>query len=142
MAREFGVGWECAKNCVRRHGEPLVDDPARLDGIAALGIHGHKMLSANGEHRTLYVTCIVDVAHGRFLDVVRDRNADDVAFWLSQASGSWRQGIEAVAIDPHRGATTGSSWPTRWWTTFAVESNQRAPVTAGGSTTLSSVPGG
>ena len=107
VAREFGVGWECAMNCVRRHGEPLVDDPARLDDVAGLGIDEHKMLSANGEHHTLYVTCFVDVLRGRLLDIVRGRNADDVAYWLAQGSPTWRGDIEAVAIDPHRGYLNG-----------------------------------
>jgi transposase len=107
VAREFGVGWECAMNCVRRHGEPLVDDPTRLDNIDALGIDEHKMLSANGEHHTQYVTCFVDVVRGRLLDIVRGRNADDVSYWLSQGTPCWRQDIEAVAIDPHRGYLRG-----------------------------------
>jgi transposase len=107
VAREFGVGWECAMNCVRRHGEPLVDDPTRLDNIDALGIDEHKMLSANGEHHTLYVTCFVDVIRGRLLDIVRGRNADDVSYWLAQGTPAWRQDIEAVAIDPHRGYLNG-----------------------------------
>jgi transposase len=107
VAREFGVGWECAMNCVRRHGEPLVDDPSRLDNLGALGIDEHKMLSANGEHHTLYVTCFVDVLCGRLLDIARGRNADDVGYWLSQGSPAWRQDIEAVAIDPHRGYLKG-----------------------------------
>jgi transposase len=107
VAREFGVGWECAMNCVRRHGEPLVDDPARLDNISALGIDEHKMLSANGEHHTLYVTCFVDVVRGRLLDIVRGRNADDVGYWLAQGSPAWRHHIETVAIDPHRGYLKG-----------------------------------
>ena len=107
VAREFGVGWECAMNCVRRHGEPLVDDPSRLDNLSALGIDEHKMLSANGEHHTLYVTCFVDVLRGRLLDIVRGRNADDVGYWLAQGPLAWRQDIEAVAIDPHRGYLRG-----------------------------------
>jgi transposase len=65
------------------------------------------MLCANGQHHTEYVTCFVDVWRGRFLDVVRGRNADDVAFWLSQAESSWLQAIHAVAIDPHRGYLNG-----------------------------------
>lgn len=107
VAAEFGVGWECAMNCVRRHGEPLVDDPARLDDLSGLGIDEHKMLSANGEHHTAYVTCFVDVIRGRLLDIVRGRNADDVGYWLSQGTGAWRQSVDAVAIDPHRGYLRG-----------------------------------
>ena len=106
-ARDLGVAWACAMRCVRRHGEPLVDAPGRLDGVMAMGIDEHKMLCANGEHHTEYVTCFVDVRRGRLLDVVRGRNADDVAFWLSQAERSWLQGVQAVAIDPHRGYLNG-----------------------------------
>jgi transposase len=105
--RDFGVGWECAMDCVRRHGEPLVEDPGRIDDVDALGIDEHKMLSANGEHHTLYVTCFVDVARGILLDIVRGRNADDVAYWLSQGPPAWRHQIGAVAIDPHRGYLRG-----------------------------------
>ncbi|MGH9100871.1 MAG: ISL3 family transposase [Acidimicrobiales bacterium] len=46
---------------------------------------------------------------GQLLDVVRGRNADDVAYWLTQGSPSWRQRIEAVAIDPHAGYLKGIS---------------------------------
>ncbi len=94
-------------NCVRRHGQPRVEDQEREAGVAALGVDEHKMLSANGLHHTLYVTVFVDVITGRLLDVVRGRNADDVAFWLSQATGAWRHHVAAVAIDPHRGYLRG-----------------------------------
>ncbi|MGH9043739.1 MAG: transposase family protein, partial [Acidimicrobiales bacterium] len=30
VARDFGVSWSTAMTCVRRHGEPLVDDPGRV----------------------------------------------------------------------------------------------------------------
>jgi transposase len=49
----------------------------------------------------------VDIGHGRLLDVIPGRNADDVAFWCALAPGSWRQRIDAVAIDPHRGYLRG-----------------------------------
>ena len=75
-ARDLGVAWACAMRCVRRHGEPLVDAPGRLDGVVAMGIDEHKMLCANGEHHTEYVTCFVDVRRGRLLDVVRDHKDD------------------------------------------------------------------
>jgi transposase len=31
VAREFGVAWATAMGCVRRHGEPLVCDPGRIE---------------------------------------------------------------------------------------------------------------
>jgi transposase len=84
VARDFGVGWACAMACVRRHGEPLVDDPGRIGVTEALGIDEHKVLSAGKDHHTLYATSFVDVVTGQLLDVVRGRSADDVAYWLSQ----------------------------------------------------------
>jgi transposase len=109
VARDFGVGWACAMDCVRRHGEPLVDDPGRIGVTEALGIDEHKVLSATKDHHALYATSFVDVVTGQLLDVVRGRSADDVAYWLTQGSPFWRQRIEAVAIDPHAGYLRGIS---------------------------------
>jgi transposase len=61
------------------------------------------VLSAAKDHHTLYATSFVDVTTGQLLDVVRERSADDVAYWLSQRPPSWRQQVDAVAIDPHAG---------------------------------------
>jgi transposase len=107
LAREFGVGWWTAMAAVRDHGTPLVEDPGRMAGVRFLGVDEHKMLSATRRHRTFYATSIVDIGHGRLLDVIPGRNADDVAFWCALAPGSWRQRIDAVAIDPHRGYLRG-----------------------------------
>jgi len=109
VARDFGVGWACAMDCVSRHGKPLVDDPGRIGATEALGIDEHKVLSATKDHHTLYATSFVDVATGQLLDVVRGRNADDVAYWLTQGPPPWRQQIAAVAIDPHAGYLRGIS---------------------------------
>jgi plastocyanin len=45
---------------VREHGQPLVDDPARLDGVEALGMDETSWLAANRHHHTLYVSGLVD----------------------------------------------------------------------------------
>ena len=105
--RSFGVGWETAMGCVRRHGTPLVEDPERIEGVRALGVDEHKMLSANQHRHTLYATSFVDVKRGILLDVVRGRKADDVDYWLSQTTPAWRHKVAAVAIDPHRGYLAG-----------------------------------
>src|SRR5215211_2481646 len=34
VARWLGVGWHTVMAAVRDHGQPLVDDPSRLDGVA------------------------------------------------------------------------------------------------------------
>ena len=56
VARDFGVGWGAAMEAVRRHGEPLVEDPARLEAVVSLGVDEHKMLSATRRHHTFYAT--------------------------------------------------------------------------------------
>jgi len=56
VARDFGVGWACAMDCVSRHGKPHVDDPGRIGVTEALGIDEHKVLSATKDHHTLYAT--------------------------------------------------------------------------------------
>lgn len=107
LAREFGVGWSTAMAAVRDHGTPLVEDPDRMTEVRVLGVDEHKMLSATRNHHTFYATSIVDIGSGQLLDVIPGRNADDVAYWCSQAPPAWRQRIDAVAIDPHRGYLRG-----------------------------------
>ena len=107
VARDMGVSWATAWACVERHGQPLVDDASRVRGTEAIGVDEHKMLAASKDRHSLFVTSIVDLVTGQLLDVVRGRSADDVAFWLSQAPPWWRQGVSAVAIDPHRGYLKG-----------------------------------
>jgi transposase len=38
VARAYGVGWHTAMGAVAEHGTPRVDDPARLAGVAAVGM--------------------------------------------------------------------------------------------------------
>jgi transposase len=74
VARAFGVGWHTAMAAVRDHGTPLVEEPARLDGVGALGLDETKFLSATPLHRTEYVTGFVDLDRARLLDVVAGRS--------------------------------------------------------------------
>jgi transposase len=46
MAREFGVSWAAAMAAVRDYGKPLVDDPARLANVRALGVDETTFLHA------------------------------------------------------------------------------------------------
>jgi transposase len=92
---------------VRDHGTPLVDDPARLDGVDALGLDETKFLSATPTHRTEYVTGFVDLRHARLLDIVPGRSARAVEDWLERRPEEWLAGIEVVALDPFRGYANG-----------------------------------
>jgi transposase len=46
VARDLGVGWATVMRAVADHGRPLVDDPARLNGVAALGLDETSFLKA------------------------------------------------------------------------------------------------
>jgi transposase len=103
VARDLGVGWHTVMTAVWVYGQPLVDDPARLDDVAMLGMDETAWLRANRWHHTLYVSGLVDTATGRLLDVVQDRTAKAVIDWLGQRAPQWLERIGVVALDPHRG---------------------------------------
>ena len=46
VARDLGVGWATIMRAVAEHGTPLVEDPGRLDGVAALGLDETSFLKA------------------------------------------------------------------------------------------------
>lgn len=107
VARAFGVGWHTAMAALRDHGTPLVEEPARLDGVGALGLDETKFLSATPTHRTQYVTGFVDLDRARLLDVVPGRSAKAVEGWLGRRPAEWLEGIGVVALDPFRGYAKG-----------------------------------
>ena len=103
VARDYGVGWHTAMAAVREHGQGKVDDPARLDGVTALGMDETSWLKATRTHHTLYVSGLVDTLSGRLLDVVPDRTGQAVASWLARRDRRWLARIGIVTLDPHRG---------------------------------------
>jgi transposase len=103
VARTFGVSWHTAMAAVRRHGQPLVDDPRRLYGVRALGVDEHKMLSAGPHHQSVFCTQLIDLETSRLLDVVAHRSAASVTTWLDQRTSDFRSKITVAAIDPHAG---------------------------------------
>jgi transposase len=70
VARDLGVGWATIMQAVRDHGRPLVDDPTRLEEVAALGLDETSFLKATRVAPTRWVTGLVDLERGRLLDVV------------------------------------------------------------------------
>ncbi len=107
VAREFGVGWSTVMAAVEDYGRPLVDDPARLEAVSALGLDEVSFLRANARHHTVFSTGFVDLRRGRFLDIVAGRSARAVHEWLAAMDPEWLAGIDTVAIDPFRGYATG-----------------------------------
>jgi len=109
VARAFGVCWATVMTAVREHGTPLVDDPARLDGVAALGVDETAFLAANAKHPTIFVTGVVDLTARQLLDVVPGRSAKALHDWVCGQSEQWRAGVRVAALDPFRGYATALS---------------------------------
>ncbi len=84
VARDFGVGWQAAMAAVHDHGQPLVDDPARLEGVEALGLDETLMGHARRHRRTTYVTGLVDLDRGRLCDIALGRSGAVIESWLAE----------------------------------------------------------
>jgi transposase len=107
VAAEFGVGWHTAMGAVRAHGEPLVEDPARLGTPTTLGLDETAFLSASPTRRREMVTGFVDLDRHRLLDVAPGRSGQVVRDWLDARSDQWLAGIDVAVVDPFRGYATG-----------------------------------
>jgi Transposase len=93
----------------RDYGQPLIEDPDRLDGVSALGVDEHVWARAGPRRRTGYATGIVEISSGRpprLLDVVPGRTGKAYADWLTKREEAWRQQVNVAALDPFRGYAT------------------------------------
>ena len=111
VAAEYGVGWGTIMRAVRDHGEPLIGDPVRFEGVTAIGVDETAFLAATSRHHTEFVTGIVDLTGrldrtARLLDVVEGRSGKALSDWVSARDRSWRDGITVAALDPFRGYAT------------------------------------
>jgi transposase len=103
LARDLGVGWATIMRAVREHGTAPVDDAARLEGVAALGLDETSFLKATRVAPTRYVTGLVELEGGRLLEVVADRTRAAVDDWLGARPHDWLAQVGTVALDPWRG---------------------------------------
>lgn len=76
VAGQYGVGWATVMAAVVEYGLPLVDDPARIEGVTRLGVDETAFQGAGPRRWTSFVTGIVDLSGGaaRLLDVVAGRS--------------------------------------------------------------------
>jgi transposase len=107
LARVFGVGWDTAMAAVIEHRTALIDDPARLEGVRAIGLDETTFLHANAHRHTHYVTGFVDIDRARLLDVAEGRSGVVVNSWLDERPTDWLEQIGVVALDPFRGYANG-----------------------------------
>jgi transposase len=107
VAAEFGVGWATVMAAVQEYGQPLVDDPHRLDGVHTLGVDETAFLAATPSSGTVFATGIVALnGRARLLDVVEGRSGNALSGWVSSQDQDWRDGITIAALDPFRGYAT------------------------------------
>jgi transposase len=112
-ARELGVGWHTVMRLVRELGEPVVDDPRRLDPpdapVRAVGVDETTFLAAVPTHPTKFATGITDLTAGRrarLLEIAQGRCAAALADWLAARDQAWKQRVGTASLDPFRGYST------------------------------------
>ncbi len=107
VAADFGAGWATIMAAVVEYGEPLVDDPARLDGVDTIGVDETAFLAATPTTSTVFATGIVALnGRARLLDVVQGRSGTVLSGWVLGRDEAWRAGISVAALDPFRGYAT------------------------------------
>lgn len=106
LARELGLGWGTVMRAVTEVGAPLIDNPARLDDVRAVGVDEHAWQHANAYRATQFATGIVDLTPGRparLLDVVVGRSGTVYGNWITERGDEWRERVRVAALDPFRG---------------------------------------
>jgi transposase len=99
VAKELGVCWWTVMDAVVRHGTPLVDDPARVGYVRALGIDETSFLSATRDHHTIYATGLVDLDGRILIDMIEGNGAADLRRWCGAQDPLWLEAVEVVATD-------------------------------------------
>ena len=100
VAGELGCDWHTVMDAVIAYGTPLVDDPARIGEVTALGLDETLFVRSGAWKRRSWVTSIVDVSKpAQLLDVVEGRTAKAPSDWLEARPKAWREGISWAAMD-------------------------------------------
>jgi len=115
IAAGLGVAWHTANDAVLTEGHRrLINDPARFDGVAVLGVDEHVWRHTRFGDK--YVTVIIDltpvrdgVGPARLLDMIPGRSKAVFKTWLSERHPSWSQRIEVVAMDGFTGFKTAAA---------------------------------
>ena len=115
VAEALGVRWNTANDAVLAEGKRLlIDDPARFDGVTAIGVDEHVWRHTRRGDK--YVTVIIDLTPlrvgtgpARMLDMVEGRSKQAFKTWLAERPASWRDGVEVVAMDGFTGFKTAAT---------------------------------
>ena len=168
VAEGLGVAWNTANDVVLAEGKRvLIDDPARLDGVTAIGVDEHVWRHTRRGDK--YVTVIIDLTGirdgtgpARLLDMVEGRSKQAFKQWLTARPQAWRDAVEVVAMDGFTGfktatteelpdavavmgrdsPSTSSAWPATRSTGAGAGSSRPSTGTVAARTTPSTVRGG
>lgn len=114
VAEGLGVAWDTANNAVLAEGKRLlINDPARFDGVAVIGVDEHVWRHTRRGDK--YVTVIIDLTgirdgtgSVRLLDMVEGRSKQAFKTWLADRPDGWRDAVEVVAMDGFTGFKTAA----------------------------------
>ena len=99
VAVELGCDWHTINDAVIAYGTALVDDPARIGEVTALGLD-EVLFARLGKWRTQHwSTQRVEVRRGQLLDVVPGRNAAGPCAWLAERGERWCDRVEFATLD-------------------------------------------
>jgi transposase len=120
IAAALAVAWHTVNDAVLAAGrELLIADPARLDGVAVIGVDEHCWRHPRGRDSAQvdrFVTVIIDltpVRNGtgpaRLLDLVEGRSKAVFSAWLAAQAPAFRAGLQVVAMDGFTGFKTATT---------------------------------
>jgi transposase len=99
VARELGCDWHTVNDAVIAYGTPLVEDPARIGPVTAVGLD-EVLFARQGPWRTHeWSTTIADVAAGQLLDVIPGRSAAGACRWFDARPSGWCEQIAWAVLD-------------------------------------------
>ena len=115
VAEALAVAWNIANDAVLAEGRRvLIADPARFDGVTAIGVDEHAWRHTRRGDK--YVTVVIDLTAvragtgpARLLDMVEGRSKQAFKQWLAARPTGWRQAVEVVAMDGFTGFKTAAT---------------------------------
>ncbi len=101
VAEEIALGWHAVQSALEVYGLPLVDDPARREGVRMIGVDETAMLKATPNALTRFVSTVVDIERPAVLDVFEGRHGAQLDAWLTDQPQAWKEQIEVTVCDLH-----------------------------------------
>ena len=99
VAVELGCDWHTVNDTLIAYGTPLIDDPARIGDVRAVGLD-EVLFAREGPWRTqVWSSSIADVEHGQLLDVIEGRSAAGACAWFAARPAGWCEQIGWAVLD-------------------------------------------